>query len=489
MENSYPGINWWQGNLLPHESIGSFEIRFQLFNGINRKQVHAYFDNYLDYSTCIRSKFSASELEILGEILNEPIDVVKTVFDTDLSLLKCGNYAVIQKKIVGVNKLKYCQKCLSLGYHSCLHEFNWLKKCPFHNEDLSLLIPNWKGGVSNRDRYINAISETIKHACPRWPLVNHQEISILQFSDIFVLFELWSKDAIDRTTKSSLPVLWRAEETHEQNDDGGEYLGRIRSLAPIPKKIESLFLNLEINCLLEKKILDADSVRTLEHVLFDVSIIDLVWFYKIYAVVVPASPTHIEKLRKEIENLKNHEESCKCKWGWSKFSGWTAVGEGDWPLWGYVCPYSVALAELELDCRVNANPTRGKYSLNELQKFIELARRMRILQLIDYNETCISGDGYTFAASFANPRIEWKSIVLENLLSTIAASEIDLRIDSLRFWLLSIESGNKPWRRNDPKESLTVQKESNSISIWRWKRSQERSNVGALYEAKSAASM
>jgi len=115
-----------------------------------------------------------------------------------------------------------------------------------------------------------------------------------------------------------------------------------------------------------------------------------------------------------------------------------------WPHWGYVCPYTVAVNELISEW---GNFPKVLSSQDTKREFITIEKAAR---------NC-SGLAFT-----SLPRRFWKADDpisstarpwtlprhLEDVLSRVIATEIHVRLEELRKWLLALEQGAKPHNRS-----------------------------------------
>ncbi|MFY4879356.1 hypothetical protein ACOUI1_16755, partial [Acinetobacter baumannii] len=126
---TYPSINWQKGLLKKYESFKSFVAKFCLFNRFTPKQFKKY------WKTKVIAHDFESELDKLYYImilLNEPYDVVSTVFSAEVIEVD-----IISRQLpITKYKVRYCNECIKLGYHSYFHNKIWLKNCPIHDNSL-----------------------------------------------------------------------------------------------------------------------------------------------------------------------------------------------------------------------------------------------------------------------------------------------------------------------------------------------------------------
>ncbi|MEN8279536.1 hypothetical protein ABFP05_16250 [Acinetobacter baumannii] len=126
---TYPSINWQKGLLKKYESFESFVAKFCLFNKLTPKQFKKYWKNKV-----IAHDFESEldKLYYIMTLLNEPYDVVSTVFSSEVIEVD-----IISRQLpITKYKVRYCNECIKLGYHSYFHNKIWLKNCPIHDNSL-----------------------------------------------------------------------------------------------------------------------------------------------------------------------------------------------------------------------------------------------------------------------------------------------------------------------------------------------------------------
>ncbi|WP_176072378.1 hypothetical protein [Paraburkholderia mimosarum] len=132
---AYPSVNWWPGNLRPYESRLSVVVRFRELNGISSHRCL----NFLNVTLDSDSSLPQEEAARLSKILHEALPDVRAIFSPSIVFANCGRYAPPPDRRAR-HSVRYCDECAQRGYHSYLHELNWLSRCPFHMCELKVAV-------------------------------------------------------------------------------------------------------------------------------------------------------------------------------------------------------------------------------------------------------------------------------------------------------------------------------------------------------------
>lgn len=117
-KNVYPKVNWRKDHLYKYESYESFVAKFCILNVLTVKQFQKIWNR----------KFQTNQdrVKFIENVLKESPEIIKTVFLMPQDTL--SKNIIINKRL----GLKYCNKCLIMGYHSLFHDKVWLEICPIH---------------------------------------------------------------------------------------------------------------------------------------------------------------------------------------------------------------------------------------------------------------------------------------------------------------------------------------------------------------------
>lgn len=151
--------NWRSNTLRAYESVGSIGAKYCYLNKVKPKEfyslLHELIGNKGNYRHQNDFTFDSIDFDFLklSKLLGEPLSIVNKLTLNAINHLpdlhsKVG-YSLASKK-----SFTYCPICLSHGYHSSLHQIEWVTNCFVHNE---LLID-----VANTNQSIKNLQNDIK---------------------------------------------------------------------------------------------------------------------------------------------------------------------------------------------------------------------------------------------------------------------------------------------------------------------------------------
>lgn len=462
----YPSINWWPGNLRPHESVISLLARFCELNGTSLVACQDYFGFKNEHGY-----FSGATIERIASLLNEDMSVVMTVFSPAITFNHCGYYRLpVQKTYPQI--VKFCKECAEHGYHSYLHEAVWLKKCPIHLTDLRTCYGDSIHGTATKQR-IAALNKLMRSNCPNWPHADAGSFALPEQGQFQELAE-WIESASVAASQLSQGEIWRSSENgHFSENTSAEVIGQLRTLNRMPTVLIPMFTEVGACWHLETRQFSlaakAELARLEPYLGFD----ELFDFYKRIC-TLSLNPPHFVKKQKAVqEAIKARHGECHCRWafikaGWDSF--WKQVDPNGWPRWQDRCPYEVVLQELEQGW--------GRWDLAlsprkldaEMFHFTKSSHLMHDLGLIGYTpDANVSPEGYLYTIPQVWPCCDWTlDSPLTDLLNATAEFEFDSISRELIRWLDDIESGINPSHREYPTSSVRLIEKEDGLSLVHW---------------------
>ena len=431
---NYPKINWWLGNLYPHESIVSFVSRFCCLNYIRVSQLNDYLEINLNNRFTSFFVISDDDNVRISEKLGDDINVVKTVF----SRIENGISNFIYRPPIEKQHryLRYCESCLSIGYHSGLHELGWIVKCPLHLCELKIINADSHGTILESQAV--ALEKLMRENCSLWPCNSEDLCFITQRHKIYSV-ERWVRGVNDAAIAFGSRMLWSSNPGMAYRIPLSQTIGQLRVLKNPSKHIEDvLYINQEKWSLnikrfpknIRDELLKNNTSFTLE---------DIFNFYKYVAAHSYSKAPFSKKLQAAQDIINARHDVCECEWilmneGW--YSNWVWMNPRERPYSGIRCPYEDAIHELELGWgRHDVALSRQKY-VDSIFKNYQLAIKIEHLGLFRW---------YTDPSYIYHNRIEWNEYSpLSELFNTMAECEVLEHLRNMENWLDSIERGGNP---------------------------------------------
>lgn len=464
---SYPSINWWPCNLRPYESVMSFATRFCSFNGITLRQ----YEEFFGYEIGNERSLSGADISRIASMLNEEVSLVQTVLAPSITFANCG-FSNLSRADSYSDAVRYCEKCAALGYHSYLHEAHWLAKCPLHHIDLkSYPSPNRSGPVFKRR--IAAFKKLMKSSCKEWPR-NVQEGQEIDIEEKLALVSNWMKRAVSASNRMAQGQFWYSVHGIGNSDLSCEQaLGQLRTLEPMAKDIEPLFAPGSENWQVEIRRFSFQVKTELQRVKEYISFELLFDFYKKISAYSMPPPPFITKLRAGQDAIRERHAKCHCAWGrldagWH--THWVKADPDGWPHWGCVCPYTVALEELEQNWgRMDIALSKRKLE-EERERIIRRSHEAFDAGLIGYAANAnVSPKGYLYEYPQVWPCCEWlHQSALSELLNLAAELEIEAAMMGITSWLDNINAGACPDTRDDPPYCIRICETEEGVSLLKW---------------------
>jgi len=470
--DKYPPINWWRGALRPFESRSSLSARFHALNEISFHQFEISIEEKKKNLNLARDAYFNS----ITSVLNEDIDVVRSVFGDLMNFDSCKEYGYMESNPFESISL-YCTECSKYGYHSWLHTIPWLAKCPFH------LIPLRAIGFylpeRRMDDYsLNAMQQLMRKNCHSWPRPSEADSEVFRYvknSKHLSALISWAKSAHNSSKILSAKKIWVSEEFDFRGENSYKNsMGRLRYLNRIPDLIKPLFetigeewdltiQNFPIE--IKNELNRFEDIRHFDHIFSN---------YKFVSAYSNNPPSFIKTLRDAQKILKNRHGKCRCEWGWEKAgwsSHWIRVDPRDWPHWCKVCPYQRAIEMLENEW---GTPSAESISHQAKQKlwdqYVIQSRYLHNLGLITYASNArVSPMGYLVGwYSDIHSSSEWVASSITEFLYTVAQFEIDVALIKMLKWLDGIESGNEPTNYDLPAGCVRLCETDNSLALIKW---------------------
>ncbi|QCC05363.1 Transposon Tn7 transposition protein TnsD C-termianl domain-containing protein (plasmid) [Cupriavidus necator H16] len=468
---AYPSVNWWPGNLRPYESRLSFVARFCALNGINVRKCAEFLRVEPDGCTPL----PIDEIKRLASVLGEAAPLVEDVFSPSIRFIDVGRYGPPPDSRER-RAIRYCETCMQHGYHSYLHQLGWLSRCPFH---LSELKTTWaqKHTASFVSQRVGALEFVMRQRCRTWPHGIDAGFPAREQGRVASLAG-WVARASVAAARMSLGEIWSS------GNDGmpgavslDQAFAQLRTLEPPPEDIEQLLIEAGDRWTLESHVFARQAKIQLGHLrLCHLSFADVLHFY-IRINAASANPSSFVTRLNAIQDRQARHGTCRCRWRLTKegrLSRWVSVRPEEGPRWGLICPYDIALNELQLGWGRSDLALSNRPAEQERRRFCSVSHAMRDLGLIRYTrDAAVAPAGYLYADQDVWTCCEWvRESPLTAVLDMAVAWETELTFDALTTWLDDIDRGVAPLERDDSKSCVRLRETDDGLLLIKWTRAE-----------------
>jgi hypothetical protein len=442
-------------------------LRFCHLNGTTPAQCSEYFG--LNDPSLVQT---GEGMRNIANLLGEDLSVVQTVFAPTINFDRCGRYG-LPRSNEHASTIRYCQECASLGYHSYLHELHWLAKCPFHQTALTNCpATSVTGSIAGRRR--SALKAVMQRHGPKW-LRAGADPFLLQEYEHFLRLREWVSAASLAAERFSEQQIWDSDDDSlGANCSLGEAIGRLRTISPMPRIIEPLFVDIGKESQIAIQRFPCHIRTALETLKPGLSFSTIFDFYKKVG-TSSVNPPGFVMLREAVQRaIQDRHGVCHCCWGrttghsWSSY--WIPVHPDDWPHWACTCPYDVAIAELKRRWGRSDEVFSRRAAEQEYFDFISCSSEMFEAGLIGYSANAnLSPEGRLHLFPQSSPCCEWNdNSPLTELLSSAAAFEVMTAASNLNRWLDSIETGAHPGLRRDSTSTVRLCQAEDGLTMIHW---------------------
>ncbi|MEQ1625688.1 MAG: hypothetical protein ABL870_13390, partial [Sediminibacterium sp.] len=438
-------INWGRGRLSGYESFYGFVAKFCKLNQLNPRQ----FKKYWQYLFCV--KFQAktiSRSEIISQILNEPLYLVRTVFEDNCVQSQWPQYYNLGFGF-HPNKLSFCPLCIDEGYHGCFHEHKSLKKCPIHQFELAQLEIPYSTKSEILDSYIVSLISLFDSNCPDWYLLNgkyRDKVGAVGNKNFYgYLGWLLSSDSrhIDKKERWIAEMGCNHFSRHPSCLNRNDYfilMEKLDFIPPIPNQISDLFVESYISTLqIEILKFCPKIISIITEAMTNFPDGDLINFFRLVKNINGENLLFLDLLYTEIEDLKKRHplDQCDCVWGINKRFEIGSFLPGQPQFYGeFMCPYEFIIYELS-EKWLNFISDAKYISMDDKQSFKEMSF------YLFSGQKCVRTEladkvGYSLGGRIPIFNFKWPEETT-NLLDLILLKIVQAHIGELKFWLSSIE--------------------------------------------------
>lgn len=466
-----PEVNWWPGKLRYYESPLSLAANFCALNCINLKE----FQKFFGYTVGHEYSLTKEDLCRIASLLNEDIDIVESVFHTSVHLGDFDAYHVHGEKLYS-DRVHYCPRCADSGYHSHLHELPWLKRCPFHLRSLELAQYTHVSASIASSR-VSSTKKLMISRCRTWPRCEEIDpfISNARENVYLRLLLVWTRKSSEAAKEFSRGEFWNSDFFHQTGERSYNHLmGRLQKLESMPELIESLFVARGEKCHLETRHFPSSVRDEICRLRPNIPFWMIFAFFKDVAIRSHQPPPYMGKLRAVQDQIRRRHGECCCSWrrekaGWGYH--WLKTDPDRRSNGRLLCPYEVALEELELEFGNKYNVLSKRKANDETYRFFQESKVMYDANLIEYtSEANVNADGYLCAYPQAWTCCEWKKTSpLQDLLNATADFEIDSAQFKINRWLDMIEKNRvHPSTRDEPGKCVRLRETDDGLLLIKW---------------------
>lgn len=412
--------------------------------------------------------FDDTEIIKLAKLLDEPHDVVKTLNSRLLSKDNGSLVSSISYPNHAFYQIGVCEACLKQGVHLVFAEVPWLNRCPVHRVTYCVQSYHWRPAITRFDNYVDAITGLLRSTNEKWPsppqLGTDENCGGDEYFNL-TSFIGWLKQA--HSTKKWI-------ERHQIWINGlpapttrGEWLTlpKLLSLCPAPPCVQDVLPDSTDRLCLRVSAYGARVARAWKRLEKRARLDDVIYYYKRVAGLGNAQLLVQKLLQRCLESIQASHTVCKCGWGWSKYLGWQEVDPLGWPHWGYICPYTVAANELISEW---GNFPKVLSVQDTKREFITIEKVARNCSGLAFTSLPTQPDegGYTIPST---ARLWFLPRHLEDVLSRVIVTEVHVRIEELRKWLVALEQGTRPHIRSTVSGDVMLLSVNRKMILFSWR--------------------
>lgn len=436
---------------------------------------------FLNVTPDSNSPVPREKLARLSKILCEALPNVHAIFSPSIGFVNCGHYIPPPNRR-DRHWVRYCDACAQHGYHSYLHEINWLSRCPFHMHELKEAWAGMRAGPIAAG-HMAALKIVMQEHCRSWP---HCDNSFPSEEDGYLLpLRDWVTRVSLAAARMSRSEIWCS------GDDGflgdlslAQAFGQLRALVSMPEVIAPLFSEAGNAWCMETRQFPRRTRIKLEHLRsLGLGFARVFDFYKCIGTFSAARPSFVTRARHAQHSLRDRHGTCRCGWkliaeGWHR--NWVEANAEERIHWSFRCPFDVALAELDHGWANPASALTGHQAVQERARFTALAHEMHAAGLIRYTEgSKISQKGYLYTDQEIASCCKWvHDSPLTDLLDKAAEWEVEAANSALLMWLDNIDRGLRPEQRDDPKYCIRLCTTDDGLLLIKWTKAEANARWG-----------
>lgn len=404
----------------------------------------------------------------LSNALNEDVETLKSVLMPPIQLP--GGYQNFYTTKRDHGSVRYCEDCAAVGYHSYLHELEWLAQCPFHNCDLKVQHPT-KYSSNKQIKKCETLAAIMQTKCKEWPRATRSVVA-----GEFPRF-LWLSKWLPRVTaiseEFSQKIIWKSyEQPLPETRTPEQVLGRLHSFAPIPPQMKSMFSNIEEGWKAEVVNFPKEARAEFARIT-STGINNLYVLFKRISAYSDKQFRFVTEMRTRLGALASSHPNCQCVWGSEETrygQRWIRVHPDEWPHWNMMCPYDFVAREVHM--AVGERFERLSYRRREVEQtsLIEQSRELKARCLVEFTANAqVSPEGHLYMFPQNWPPLSWVGTPWVNqIFDTAALFEFRAIYDSYITLLEEIRIGENPGNYDAPPVLLWLSETKKGLVLIRW---------------------
>ncbi len=370
---------------------------------------------------------------------------------------------------------RYCPDCARLGYHSNLHQFEWLPRCPVHGS----LIISEKNVLSKSNNFSAShvrLKEVMRRACPTWPAIKERNIIFENDWKMQSLIK-WITDVSESVRQADGWKIWSSSQLEKnQSSTNRQIIDRLKSLVPMEEGVSQSFYLDDAKWQLKRAKFSSKVKSDMKRISKGYGFTAIFDFYLIASLYSKDPARYLKKFYATRKLMRSLHGKCRCAWAavddpWQRT--WVKMNEEDRPLWLYSCPYEIAMKELKFEVGPPHLHDHARQSRLERISFIKLAHHLQELGAIQPTDNALLTEQGLLDNSPDQvwPCCKWQSDQpITKLLECIADIWVDHVGNNLITWLHQVERGRKPWRRHDALDCMQIYELDDGLELWAWLR-------------------
>lgn len=413
------------------------------------------------------------DIDRLATTLDEDLTTVQGVLGETINLGLGHDLSIVPEKVD--DSVRYCERCASIGYHSYLHEYHWLARCPFHSTPLKVIHAPYKATTVQVRRY-EALARLMQAACSYWPRTGSQSFEPKEYEG-FRWLSSWASRVTQAATQFSHKKIWSSDDDRifPPANGYGDKIGRLHALEPIPDAMKPLFSDVQEGWGADIRYFPMEARQEFARIA-TVGVRQLFSFFKKVAAYSSQPYCFIHETDLCRQQIQARHPECRCAWGRETINfgrhHWVRVHSEEWPHWNLICPFSAASEKLELAIGHRFEALSRRHREEEQLQLVNLSRELAVWGFAGYTPNAnVSPEGLLYAYPQVWPCMEWIGTPWLNAVFDCAAQfEVQAVYESLSGWLDSIEAGDNPGIYEESHPSIRLSETEEGLVLVKWRR-------------------
>jgi len=472
-----PQVNWGRGRLQRYQSFGSFAAKFCILNQLTPFKFRELWAEKVECA----GLGDAGRIRRIARLLDEPIAVVRTVFNTVFTYddpsrgrrPDLGPFRIDSKGYDWTNTVSYCEACLANGFHGFFHEDNWFKKCLIHNTNLAREHVSWKWSGSRFDRYVRSLTAVLNRERPGWHVVAAPLFARDELQNLFC-FLRW-KRLVEPFAQNCTEAVVAKRGCRKPAVYSYRYLdlllGHLTWMTPMPNSL--------LDFLIVRPKFNEPEVRRYEksvgdelyEILSHYSLEELLTFFLAASFLVETKYGFQKTAEDAIQAIDFPHDHDTCGWGRKQYQGWCCFPSGvlkDNCM--YSCPRRSAVEEIctfWLQCELERSCDCVEW--NSYGSMVRSFANRDLVALVGQGGPRATESSRYHFTDLPVVDFRWSPRVT-TVLDTILQKIVESHREELTHWLAAIAAGASPARPDRfPQSVYLIREESGEMVLINWR--------------------